>query len=751
MYVSHELFRIDTYYCLVSPAALVFIPKQFVPVSPMVPKRLDVEEPEPVIVEKVSTPVVEKTVTPPVIVEEPEPVVEVVKEETPVVEVIEVPVVVVVEEEAKIEPDPETNSPAQNSRKRRHYNVMDLLNMRPGLSDCPIPESLINAPCFRKRDRPTERREERSHKRSNKRHHNNPHDTAPALEDCKPLEVDEATRWKPKNSRKEPEEESDEVFLKSAKSVLNKLSIEKFQKLSDQFIEIAVKSQFVLTECIRFVVEKAQMEWHFSSMYAELCFKLAATEMPRMENVQDTSKLFRSMLLSHCQKLFEQDTSAQVEALEKLSDADRAEQELILKRKTLGHIRFIGELFKHHMLSSRIMHFCIQQLFGADVQNVDEEALECLCKLFATIGEKLERFAKDEAELKMIEQYFDVIKNLSENSDLCTRVRFMLKDLLDLRRNQWVARREETKAMTLAEIHQKAAQEQKQKNNNGRRPPLKQSHSFNGSSSKQEDGGWETVPQRPKNVKSRSTGRVSSFNSRKPPTTTRGGKKYERASPAPQRPALNLSRSKSDVAAPKESTSTTPMERQVFERKVKSNLAELFSIEDVTDAATCMSDLLNSMKESCVEEYDVDLMISTCMNIGLDKGEKEQCLIGQVLAKTFETSKLLQPEVVSKGVFEVLEFLEDFLVDIPLAIPYTIRMLAPLVQVQGLTFPALLTNVDHLASNGKAAILVLGLLQQIDSAADFIQKHQTELIQLFATEQRTLEHLEAELAKNNLN
>ncbi|KAG3076564.1 hypothetical protein PI124_g21881 [Phytophthora idaei] len=294
------------------------------------------------------------------------------------------------------------------------------------------------------------------------------HDTAPALEDCAPLDINEETRWKPSHAKSRLDEpvENAEASLKEAKSILNKLSIEKFDKLSDQLIEVAVRGLEVLKGVIEMVIAKAQMEWHFSTMYAELCAKIAQTAMPAItleegEVVTDTHKLFRKLLLQRCQKEFE--AKPEIEGLESLPEDGRREKELIMKRASLGHIRFVGELFKQRMLSSRIMHECVGILFG-DVSAPDEESLECLCNLLSTIGQALEGNAREKAELNHINGYYATIKKLSgESTLLCTRVRFMLQDLLELRKNRWVARRKETKAMTIAEVHAEVAREAKEK------------------------------------------------------------------------------------------------------------------------------------------------------------------------------------------------------------------------------------------------------------------------------------------------
>ena len=56
------------------------------------------------------------------------------------------------------------------------------------------------------------------------------------------------------------------------------------------------------------------------------------------------------------------------------------------RRRSLGNIKFIGELFKLKMLTEAIMHDCVVKL----LKNHDEESLECLCRLLATIGKDLD-------------------------------------------------------------------------------------------------------------------------------------------------------------------------------------------------------------------------------------------------------------------------------------------------------------------------------------------------------------------------
>ena len=61
-----------------------------------------------------------------------------------------------------------------------------------------------------------------------------------------------------------------------------------------------------------------------------------------------------------------------------------------MRRRSLGNIRFIGELFKLQMLSEAIMHECITRLLKS---TSDEESLECFATLITTTGKDLDKEA----------------------------------------------------------------------------------------------------------------------------------------------------------------------------------------------------------------------------------------------------------------------------------------------------------------------------------------------------------------------
>lgn len=58
------------------------------------------------------------------------------------------------------------------------------------------------------------------------------------------------------------------------------------------------------------------------------------------------------------------------------------------KRRGLGLIRFIGELYFLEMLTENIIERCIRRLLSND--NPSEEVIESICQLLTTVGKTLD-------------------------------------------------------------------------------------------------------------------------------------------------------------------------------------------------------------------------------------------------------------------------------------------------------------------------------------------------------------------------
>ncbi|KAH6793833.1 eukaryotic translation initiation factor 4G [Perilla frutescens var. hirtella] len=267
--------------------------------------------------------------------------------------------------------------------------------------------------------------------------------------------------------------DEEEAKQRQLKGILNKLTPQNFDKLFQQVKQVNIDNVTTLSGVISQIFDKALMEPTFCEMYANFCFHLAA-DLPDL-SVDSEKITFKRLLLNKCQEEFERGEREEEEANKaeeegevKQSAEEREEKRLRARRRMLGNIRLIGELYKKRMLTERIMHECINKLLG-QYQNPDEENIEALCKLMSTIGEMIDHPKAKEH----MDAYYDIMAQLSNNMKLSSRVRFMLKDAIDLRKNKWQQRRKVEGPKKIEEVHRDAAQErQAQSSRLGRAPSM---------------------------------------------------------------------------------------------------------------------------------------------------------------------------------------------------------------------------------------------------------------------------------------
>lgn len=85
--------------------------------------------------------------------------------------------------------------------------------------------------------------------------------------------------------------------------------------------------------------------------------------------------------------------------------------------------------------------------------------MEALCKLMTTIGKKLDVAKARE----YMNAYFTRILEITQHSNLPARIKFMLEDLVDLRKRNWVPRQDTNAPKTIKEVHKEAAEKEKEK------------------------------------------------------------------------------------------------------------------------------------------------------------------------------------------------------------------------------------------------------------------------------------------------
>ncbi|KAG8735084.1 hypothetical protein FRC10_011011 [Ceratobasidium sp. 414] len=307
-----------------------------------------------------------------------------------------------------------------------------------------------------------------------------------SFEPVAPLEQSE-NRWVAGSTQRTPQQIEAHVLVDcKVLSLLNKLTMEKFDSISDQILEFANKSEqeedaSTLTQVIKLIFEKAKDEEIFSKMYTRLCRKMMERVSPNVqdEKIQNAEGqlitgglLFHKYLLNRCQEDFKRGWSAQgaaaALAVSKSGDdkaagaVGRLNGKAVLyseeyyaaakaKRQGLGLVRLIGELFKLQMLTERIMHECIKKLLW-NVVDPEEEEIESLCKLLTTVGHSLDN-AKARNHMDI---YFERMQEMARGSNMNSRMQFMLQDVIEFRHRHWQARSAVAQPLTLAAVHEQA-------------------------------------------------------------------------------------------------------------------------------------------------------------------------------------------------------------------------------------------------------------------------------------------------------
>lgn len=233
-----------------------------------------------------------------------------------------------------------------------------------------------------------------------------------------------------------------DVVQRKVKSNLNKMTPENFDRIAEQILAIVSQSKDetdgrTLRQVIQLTFEKATDEAHWAPMYAKFAKRMLESMSAdikdesirdRNGNVVAGGNLFRKYLLNRCQEEFERGWKVNLpekpegttEEIAMMSDEYYAAA--AAKRRGLGLVKFIGELYKLGMLTERIMHECVKKL--VDYEGIPDEAeVESLTSLLRTIGASLDASEKGHA---MMDAYFGRIIMMMDTPDLPSRLRFML-------------------------------------------------------------------------------------------------------------------------------------------------------------------------------------------------------------------------------------------------------------------------------------------------------------------------------------
>lgn len=224
------------------------------------------------------------------------------------------------------------------------------------------------------------------------------------------------------------------VFERTIKAVLNKMTPENFDSCILEIMKLNIKTKDKLNCLVEQVFSKAILEESYSKIYSKFSSKFSGLNANGVN--------FRSALLAKCQLMFKTGFDKQIAEVkefwrEKISKEENERMKAMyeeniedqinkVKDKYLGNITFISELTLLNEMPNKIILFCIKSFLNDNVNR--SVSLEAVCKILAIVGKHLETHNCTE-----INDIFIKIKELSISKELETKIRFKLKDIIDMK------------------------------------------------------------------------------------------------------------------------------------------------------------------------------------------------------------------------------------------------------------------------------------------------------------------------------
>ena len=187
---------------------------------------------------------------------------------------------------------------------------------------------------------------------------------------------------------------------RTIKSLLNKLTPEKFDTIAAKLEAVDISATVSAQGLVGQVLDKALAEPTFCPLYARLCRRLGARSRP-----------LRDQLVVGCLDRFEEVNEGDVAA----------------RTRSVGIMHTIAAMHAHGLLTSKQVHMCLRSLSRSG-------HVESLAQLLRLTGARLDVDGGTDG-------YIELIGNLSRSPELDSRLRFMLRDVIDARNNGWVERR----------------------------------------------------------------------------------------------------------------------------------------------------------------------------------------------------------------------------------------------------------------------------------------------------------------------
>jgi len=315
-------------------------------------------------------------------------------------------------------------------------SVSDLLKWRPVVGDEHLENLLCCAlPCESQDTVSKSWREEaglsqknKEKKGSKENQHKNFGSKQPALQKAEnSWSAQQRVRTRSSNSNGK----SDEEIVRDMKSILNKLTMTKYDTLYRQILTCGMTTIEHVMILIDEILEKAQTQHNFIQMYCQLCVDLHKwfVEQESTQSADTREHSFRHILLNQCQNKFEENLLTP--DLSSMQEEEVAEAMIKHKLAMLGNIKFIAALLEMRMLNCVCLNHIAHQL----CETAAPHTLESLACFLTAVGPK---FAQPKfRHYEHLQVIFAQVEEKSKDKSIAPRIRFLLRDLLDLQKAGW--------------------------------------------------------------------------------------------------------------------------------------------------------------------------------------------------------------------------------------------------------------------------------------------------------------------------
>eukprot|EP01056_Protomagalhaensia_sp_Gyna25_P005877 Protomagalhaensia_sp_Gyna_25__5876@NODE_886_length_2460_cov_12_719124_g699_i0_p1_GENE_NODE_886_length_2460_cov_12_719124_g699_i0NODE_886_length_2460_cov_12_719124_g699_i0_p1_ORF_typecomplete_len388_score57_10MIF4G/PF02854_19/3_2e26MIF4G/PF02854_19/1_3e02TetR_C_28/PF17937_1/1_8e04TetR_C_28/PF17937_1/5_6e03TetR_C_28/PF17937_1/0_28_NODE_886_length_2460_cov_12_719124_g699_i0691166 len=124
-----------------------------------------------------------------------------------------------------------------------------------------------------------------------------------------------------------------------------------------------------------------------------------------------------------------------VEEKKDMTEEDIENERVKRKARTLGNMRFIGELNLRRVVAHTALLVIVSKLLDGD-PFPPAHVVECVCELLTTVGYHLDNSEK-ESEREALDKVFDSLRVFHDKRVYESRIDFKIQNLLELRESHW--------------------------------------------------------------------------------------------------------------------------------------------------------------------------------------------------------------------------------------------------------------------------------------------------------------------------